>query len=93
MKIITKDGEYAGDGRVVLVDDLAIYDQISIDINHRRKGLATFLMKELEKIAISKGVERNFLVATEEGRLLYASLGWEPYCLFTTIALSDRPGN
>jgi hypothetical protein len=87
VKVVAQNGNLASIGRLVLVDDLAIYDRISTAIDHRRNGLARFLMKELQKIAVSKGVIKNFLVATEEGRLLYQSLGWELYCLYTTIVI------
>ena len=89
VRIVDKKGEQAAIGRVVLVDDLAIYDRISTEINHRRKGLATFLMKELEKIALSKGVFKNFLVATDEGKFLYESLGWKLYSLYTSIFITS----
>jgi GNAT superfamily N-acetyltransferase len=89
VRIVTQQGELASIGRVVLVDDLAVYDRISTDSKHRRKGLAKFLMKELEKIAISKGVFNNFLVATEEGKSLYLSLGWELYSYYTSIVIPD----
>ncbi|MGA9211572.1 GNAT family N-acetyltransferase [Kaistella sp.] len=87
IKIVTKKGELSSIGRVVLVDDLAIYDRISTEINHQRKGLATFVMKELEKIALSKGIFNNFLVATEEGKSLYELLGWDIYSLYTSIVI------
>lgn len=87
VKIVTQAGEPAAIGRVVAVDDLAVYDRIITEEKHRRKGLARFLMKELEKIALSKGVSKNFLVATEEGKLLYQSLGWEVYSLYTSIVI------
>ncbi|WP_261512441.1 GNAT family N-acetyltransferase [Chryseobacterium paludis] len=91
IKIITKDGgEQAAIGRVAIVDDLAVYDQIITDQNHRRKGLASFLMKELEKIALSKGAYNNFLVATVEGKSLYESLGWELYSLYTSIVIPSQ---
>lgn len=89
VNIVTKAGEIASTGRVVLVDDLAIYDRISTENNHKRKGLATFLMKELEKIALSKGISNNFLVATEEGKSLYQSLGWEIYSLYSSIVIPE----
>lgn len=89
IRIVTQTGELASIGRVILVDDLAIYDRISTESNHKRKGLATFLMKELEKIALSKGVFNNFLVATEEGKSLYESLGWEVHCLYTSVVIPD----
>jgi GNAT superfamily N-acetyltransferase len=87
VNIATQNGESASIGRVVLVDDLAVYDRISTDDNHRRKGLASFLMKELENIALSKGISKNFLVATEEGKSLYESLGWQVYSLYTSIVI------
>lgn len=89
IKILTKQNVIAAEGRVVLVEDLAIYDRIITNDNHRRKGLASFLMKELEKIALSKNVCKNFLVATEDGRYLYESLGWELYSLYTSIVIRE----
>lgn len=89
VRIVTENNELASIGRVVLVDDLAVYDRISTEPEHQRKGLATFLVKELEKIALSKGVSRNFLVATEEGKALYESLGWELYSLYTSLVIPE----
>ncbi|MCV9927897.1 GNAT family N-acetyltransferase [Flavobacterium sp. LS1R49] len=88
VRIVSQNGELASIGRVVLVDDLAIYDRISTEANHRRNGLASFLMKELEKIALANGVHYNFLVATEEGKLFYQSLGWELYSLYTSVVIN-----
>ena len=87
IKIVTHKGEVASTGRLILVDQMAVYDRILTDDNHKRKGLATFLMKELEKIALSKGISKNFLVATEEGKPLYQSLGWKLYSLYTSIVI------
>lgn len=87
VKIITKTGELASTGRIVIIEDLAVYDRISTEEDHRRKGLATFMMKELERIAISKNVHRFFLVATEEGKALYQSLGWRVCSLYTSIVI------
>lgn len=87
ISIITKSGELASIGNVILVDDMAIYDSIKTDSNHRKKGLATFVMKELEDIALSKGVSTNFLVATEAGKRLYQYLGWELYSLYTSVVI------
>lgn len=89
VRIVTKNGKLASVGRVVLVDDLAIYDSISTEPNHRRKGLGTILMKELEKIALANHITNNFLVATEEGKSLYLSLGWEIYSLYTSAVILD----
>lgn len=90
VRIVTKNNELASAGRVVIVEKLAVYDRISTENNHKRKGLATFLMKQLEQIALSKGVSQNFLVATEEGKSLYESLGWELYSLYTSIVIPSE---
>lgn len=91
LKIVTKNGEQAAIGRIVFVDDVAVYDRISTEVNHRRMGLATVLMRELEKIAFSKGISKNILVATEEGISLYQSLGWKLGCLYTSIVIPVDP--
>ncbi|WP_447636180.1 GNAT family N-acetyltransferase [Flavobacterium microcysteis] len=87
IRILTQNNEEAAIGRVVFVDDIAIYDRIITDNNHRRKGLATIIIRELEKIAISKNSTKNFLVATEDGKQLYQSLGWEVHSLYTSIVI------
>lgn len=87
VKIIDENGELACIGRIVLADDLAVYDRIVTAENHQRKGLATFLMHELEKIALSNGIHNNFLVATEQGKSLYETMGWELYSSYTSIVI------
>lgn len=87
---IMRNNEVASSGRIVFVDDLAVYDRISTEKDHRRKGLASLLMKELEKIALSEGFSMNFLVATEEGKKLYESLGWKLYSVYTSIVIEKE---
>ncbi|WP_288437954.1 GNAT family N-acetyltransferase [uncultured Chryseobacterium sp.] len=87
VRILAENGDQASIGRVSLIDDIAVYDRIITEKNHQRKGLATFLLKELEKISLSKGVTNNLLVATEEGKLLYETLGWKLYCLHTSVVI------
>ncbi|PWN61056.1 GNAT family N-acetyltransferase [Chryseobacterium viscerum] len=87
VRIVAENDEQASIGRVSLIDDVAVYDRIVTEINHQRKGLASFLLKELEKIALSKGFSNNLLVATEEGKLLYENLGWEIYALHSSIVI------
>ena len=89
VRIVTKQGELASTGHVVLVDDVAIYDRISTEPNHKRIGLASVLMKELEKIALANDVHHNFLVATEAGKAFYESLGWEMYSLYTSVVIPE----
>lgn len=84
---IMENNNIASSGRIVFVDDLAVYDRIFTEKDHRRKGLAGFLMKELEKVALSKGFSNNFLVATEQGKKLYELLGWKLYSFYTSIVI------
>lgn len=86
-QILTVNGEVASESRLILVNDLAVYDRVITNENHKRKGLASILMRELEKIAVSKGVHKNFLVATEQGKFLYEKLGWKVYCLYTSVVI------
>lgn len=90
VKIVAENGEQASIGRVSLIDDVAVYDRIITEIPHQRKGLASFLLKELEIIALSKGFSNNLLVATEEGKFLYETLGWKVYCLHTSIVIPSE---
>jgi len=90
VKAVAENGEQASIGRVSLTDDVAVYDRIVTEVKHQRKGLASFLLKELEKIALSKGFFNNLLVATEEGRLLYETLGWKVYCLHSSIVIPNK---
>ncbi|MDB5251589.1 MAG: family acetyltransferase [Flaviaesturariibacter sp.] len=86
LELAATDGSVAASGRLVLVNDLAVFDRISTAPAHRRKGLATFVVGSLAEKALAKGITKNCLVATEEGRYLYASLGWE-LCSFYSSAV------
>lgn len=87
VRIVAENDEQASIGRVSLIDGVAVYDRIITEISHQRKGLASFVLKELEKIALSKGFSNNLLVATEEGKLLYENLGWEVFALHSSIVI------
>lgn len=87
LKIFAENGSLACSGHIVLVDDLAIYDRIVTEEEHRRKGLASFLMHELEKIALLNGISNSFLVATAQGKTLYESLGWKLYSPYTSVVI------
>lgn len=88
-KIISQDGVLAAEGRLIRSDDVAVYDRIFTNVAHRNKGLATQIMGILEEIALTMGLTRNVLVATEMGMPLYTSLGWEVYSLYTSIVIPD----
>ena len=88
VKVYSNKGDLAASGRIVLVEDLAVFDRIITEESHRRKGLATIVISKLEQIAMAKGVYSNLLVATESGRLLYQSLGWHICSLYTSVVIA-----
>lgn len=80
-------GQPAASGRVVLNGASAVFDQIETLEPHRRKGLGAALMSALDALAAQAGVSERLLVATEAGRALYASLGWQLLAPYSTAVL------
>lgn len=87
VKVLTADGQEAAIGRIVLVNDFAIYDRIATHPEHQRRGLGTVIMKALEGIGAANGITKGLLVATSAGRALYETLGWELYAPYTTAVI------
>lgn len=86
-KVLTTNGDIAAMGRLVFVDDLVIYDRIETDAQHRRKGLATIILKTLENMATDRGKTNGILVATTAGKALYDTLGWTLYAPYTSVVI------
>jgi GNAT superfamily N-acetyltransferase len=86
-KILTANGEIASIGRVVFVEDFAIYDRIETHNDHRRRGLASAVMNRLQSVALARAKTRGVLVATADGRALYETLGWRLHSLYTTAVV------
>ena len=86
-QITDQSGLIAAQGRVALVGPFAVYDQIQTDEHHRRRGLGRVVMQALRQSASSHGVDRGLLVATPDGRALYATLDWQMHSLYTTAAV------
>lgn len=70
------DGSRAATGRVAIAGGTAVIDQVVTEPEHQRRGLGRFVMRRLDEVAVAAGAERAVLVATEEGRALYLTLGW-----------------
>ncbi len=70
------DGSRAATGRVAIAGGTAVVDQVVTEPEHQRRGLGRFVMRRLDEVAVAAGAERAVLVATEEGRALYLTLGW-----------------
>jgi hypothetical protein len=86
-RITTAAGEEVARGRMVCVGGHAIYDRISTEPGHRRRGLGRALLMALEAAARAQGSRRGMLVATPDGRALYETLGWSLHSLYTTAVI------
>lgn len=80
--------EVAAAGRITLHQGCAVFDQIVTAESHRRRGLGTVVMQHLHALAAQAKVTERLLVATEEGRGLYLSLGWRLLSPWTTAVLA-----
>ena len=60
---------------------------------HRRRGLAGWMVREMLDWCRERGIRRLFLNATEDGRGVYAALGFCPSTTAMTLTLDieDRP--
>jgi GNAT superfamily N-acetyltransferase len=86
VRIIAADGVLAASGYAAEVAGVFIYDRIVTEPAHRRRGLGRALMAALGEARKSPSVAQ-ILVATEEGRRLYASLGWTVCSPYTTAEI------
>lgn len=86
-RVLDAQGSLAAIGRIAFVGGHAVYDRIETQEAHRRRGLATAVMRALEKMAAAQGCTCGLLVATAAGRELYEKLGWELHALYTTAVI------
>ncbi|MES2160507.1 MAG: GNAT family N-acetyltransferase [Pseudomonadota bacterium] len=85
VRYVDANGRTAAQGGVVLNAGCAVFDRIETMEGHRRKGLASAVMAALDTRA---GDAERLLVATEAGRALYASLGWQVLAPYSTAVLA-----
>lgn len=86
--VIAADGELAASGCAAETADVFIYDRIETVQDHRRKGLGVAVMAALGAARRSLA-STQLLVATEDGRGLYANLGWTVFAPFATAAIPE----
>jgi GNAT superfamily N-acetyltransferase len=84
--IISKDGSLAASGYAAEHGQAFVFDRINTHPAHRRRGLGRALMAALGEMQQSAGTTR-VLVATEEGRALYSTLGWTLLSDYSTIVI------
>jgi GNAT superfamily N-acetyltransferase len=88
-RVITNDGALAASGFAAEHEGIFVYDRITTEAAHRRRGLGSRIMAALAT-ARRDPRSRQVLVSTEEGRVLYESLGWRVRSPFSTAGIPDR---
>lgn len=88
-QVLTAAGELAARARVGLAGAHAIFDQVVTAPAHRRLGLGRHAMASLGQAARTRGAAAGLLVATEDGRALYTSLGWRVESLMTAASVGE----
>ena len=73
---IEVDGVRAARGQVALVGRDAVFDCIETEEPYRRRGLGGQIVAGLTAWAVSQGADTGLLVASDEGRALYRTVGW-----------------
>jgi GNAT superfamily N-acetyltransferase len=86
VRALSVEGELAAGGYAAETEEAFVYDRIVTSPEHRRKGLGNVVMNAL------RGAKRDaatpeLLVATEDGRALYETLGWRTLSPFSTASI------
>ena len=87
VRVVDDGGNLAALGRIVLHGECAVFDRIETAESHRRRGLGSVVMQELDAIAAGGGAKERLLVATSDGRALYERLGWRALAPWSTAFL------
>ena len=86
--IFEPDGHLAASGYAAETADVFIYDRIETAQDHRRKGLGVAVMIALGAARKSLAGPQ-LLVATGDGRNLYAKLGWTELAPIASAAIPE----
>lgn len=86
--IVAPNGDLAASGTAAETTDAFVYDRIETALDHRRKGLGIAVMSALGS-ARKSFLGPQLLVATDDGRGLYARLGWTVIAPFATATIPD----
>jgi len=85
-RVMSRAGALAASGTAAETQDAFIYDRIETAPDHRRKGLGKAIMTALHRARQIEGTP-GLLVATQEGRALYTSLGWRTISPYSTASI------
>ncbi len=87
VRIVASDGSLAASGYALEYGGVFIFDRIVTEPAHRRRGLGKALMAALGSTQQSS-TARRVLVATEDGRALYSSLGWLVHSPYSSASIA-----
>ena len=89
VEIRVGDGALAASGHSAEASGVFVYDRIVVAPAHRRRGLGRSIMHLLS--AQRNSLESQpLLVATEAGRALYETIGWEVYRPYASAVIPDQ---
>ncbi len=74
--VLDAAGETATCGRLAPAGPVGVIDQVETAPAHRRRGLASAVMRTLAHHAVRRGIHSGVLGATDDGRGLSHTLGW-----------------
>jgi hypothetical protein len=86
-KIFSEEAALAASGYAAETKGVFIYDRIVTEIEHRRRGLGHALMTAL-RTTRRQPDSSELLVATDEGRALYETLGWKTISPYSTASFA-----
>jgi GNAT superfamily N-acetyltransferase len=86
VRIRALSGDVAASGYAAETADAFVYDRIVTAPGHRRKGLGRALMTALRETCRNPDLPA-LLVATEDGRALYQTLGWRTLSSYSTASV------
>jgi GNAT superfamily N-acetyltransferase len=87
VQIRTDDGELAASGYAAETSIAFVYDRIVTAPTHRRRGLGRAVMAALRREKQNQQTP-ELLVASENGRALYATLGWRLVSPYATASIA-----
>ncbi|MFJ6671881.1 GNAT family N-acetyltransferase [Actinosynnema sp. NPDC091369] len=82
--------EPAASGQAAITGGDAVFDRIETAPPHRRRGLGSAVVATLAAEAVSRGARHGILLASPEGRALYATLGWTTAA--AVVIATNQPG-
>ncbi|MFI9025466.1 GNAT family N-acetyltransferase [Streptomyces sp. NPDC053560] len=79
VRVLDAAGEQAATGQLAALGEAAVVDRVATEEAHRRRGLGAFVMRALADHAVAEGAALGVHGATDAGRALYESLGWQKH--------------